>query len=64
MEIKVDNAGWGSSSGDSTFIWHDPDTSPNYQFDPATIGNNGNETLNWDNISSQNGILIKNISPD
>ena len=64
MEIKVDNAGWGTSSGDSTFVWHDPDIAGGIQFDPATIGYNGNETLNWDNISSQNGILIKNISPD
>lgn len=63
MEIKVDNSNWGSSTT-STFVWHDPDTSGSYQFDPATIGHNGNETLNWDNISSQNGILIKNISPN
>ena len=63
MEIKVDDTNWGSSST-STFVWHDPDTSASYQFDPATIGHNGNEILNWDNIGSQNGVLIKNVDSD
>lgn len=65
MEIKVDDTNWGTGPGSvSSFEWVDPDIGTGFQYDPATIGYNGDKTMNWDNISSQNGILIKNISPD
>tara|TARA_R100000152_G_C6782155_1_gene218667 strand:+ start:2186 stop:5230 length:3045 start_codon:yes stop_codon:yes gene_type:complete len=64
MEIKVDDTNWGTGPGSvSSFEWVDPDIGTGFQYDPATIGYNGDKTMNWDNVSSQNGVLIKNISP-